>query len=724
MILRALDRWADISKKYFVQIVVAALILASISFMGAIETEIDTDYFGFFYPDTKYMEEIRYIMSEFPGTATMMILIEADRINAETVLEEDMLTMTRDLVEAVSGIEGVQEVKSVLDLGDSKGEILSKPLEYQNPYVDQALGYSLITVDLDAKEIPDHIDLVEIFQATVDNVDKVRGSSVTITGPLTWGYEWYLSIRNGLSKSLIAGFLSIFIVLLLLFKRLTTPFVILLPVSIAVLASFGLMHIINIPLNFLTAMFGTVTLGLGVDYGIHLIHRYHEEQAMGNEQALNKACMMIGRNTLVTGLTTMAAFSSMTMSPIRMIVEYGIMSFIAISFSALSIFIFMPSLLLLEERLGAKRMDFSRISSLLGTEGIIPKTMEKISDFSIKRTAGAIIIIGITLIPIVSGLGALTNESGQDMWMSEDDPSMIAWDIVDEEFTDFEYSTILVQADDIRTPEIMDAMGMIEESVIDVPGVVEVTGINNVLPSVPESKKELEGMMAALPDNLREKFVNQDFTASLIIIKTDTEIDAKLVKKIDDAIEFVETPADARFEHAGFSTLFSQMDQMMAESRSVTTLISVIIVFIILFTFFRSLFRILLAFTPVFFAIIYAIGTMGLVGMAFTPLTVLIATILIGLGTDYAVHFIARYREERENGLDVQAALDLTTRTVGEAIVISTCTTIFGFLSLTMMDLSPVKEFGVIIAVGLIYAAFFTPVLVSIGTIVHDRLLS
>jgi hypothetical protein len=136
------------------------------------------------------------------------------------------------------------------------------------------------------------------------------------------------------------------------------------------------------------------------------------------------------------------------------------------------------------------------------------------------------------------------------------------------------------------------------------------------------------------------------------------------------------------------------------------------------------LFRILLAFTPVLFAIFYAIGTMELVGMAFTPLTILIAMILIGLGTDYAVHFIARYREERENGLEVRAALDLTTRTVGEAIVISTCTTIFGFLSLRTMDLVPVQEFGVIIAVGLVYAAFFTPVLVSIGTIVHDKIVA
>ncbi|MHC1574173.1 MAG: efflux RND transporter permease subunit [Candidatus Syntropharchaeales archaeon] len=724
MIQSALDHWADISKRYYAVIIIAALITAAISYVGASEAEIDTDYYGFFYPETRYMEEIRYIQSEFPGTATILILIEADRINARTVLEEDMLTMTRDLVEAVSGIEGVQEVKSVLDLGSSKEEILSSPLEYRGLYIDKELKYSLVTVELDAKEVPEDTVLVETFQKTVDKVDKVGGSDVTITGLLTWGYAWDKSIRYGLRSSLMVGFAAIFFVLLLIFKRITTPFVILIPVSIAVLASFGLMHTIRIPLNFLTAMFGTVTLGLGVDYGIHLIHRYHEEVAKGNDRALNKACMMIGRNTLVTGLTTMAAFSSMAMSPIRMVVEYGIMSFIAISFSALAIFLFMPSLLLLEEHIGVKQMNISNFSNMLGVERIIPKTMEKISDFSIKRTMGAVIIIGITLIPIAMGLGALTSESDQDMWMPEDDPTMVAWRIVDDEFTDYEYSTILVRADDIRTPEIMHAMVEIEESVEEVPGVVEVMGINNVIGIIPNSKPELEDLIASVPAETREKFVNHDYTASLLIIKTDTEIDEALVRQIDDAILYVETPADATFEHASFSTLFAQMESMMEETRGKTTMISIIAVLAILFTFFRSLFRILLAFSPVLFAIIYTIGIMGLMGIPYTPLTVIIATILVGLGTDYAVHFIARLREEREKGSDVREALHITTLNVGEAVVISTCTTMFGFLSLITVDLIPVQQFGIIAAIGLIYAAFFTPVLVSIGSIAQDRILS
>jgi predicted RND superfamily exporter protein len=643
MIQTILNRWAEISKRYYLWIIVIALVIASMSFISAKETEIDTNYLGFFYPDTNYMEEIRFLQSEFPGTETAQILIKVDRITAKTVLEDDILLMTEELVDAVSDVAGVKSVTSVLDLGSTKEAILSRPLEDRNPYINDELRYSLITVKLDATEVPERTELVETFQKTIAKVNRVGGS--------------------------------------------------------------------------------TVTLGLGVDYSIHLVHRYHEELAHGNENALNKACMTIGRNTFFTSLTTMAAFSAMALSPIRMLGEYGLMSFIAISFSALCVFHFIPSLLILEERVGwgARTLDYSWFSRTLGTERLIQRLMARVANYSLKRSLGAVIIIAITLIPIFAGVGMIKSESEQEMWMPEGDPLMVAWKVVDDEFCDYEYSTILVQSDDIRTSEMMEALERIEESVMSVPGVVKVTGINNLLKKIPADKNTLEEQIAVIPKDRRETFVTDDYTAALVIIKTDTGIKETLVQEIDDAISFVDTPDDATFKHASISALFSQMDRLMAESRAETTAISLILVFTILYIFFRSFVRILLAFAPVLFAIIYALGTMGLIGIPFTPLTVMIGTILIGIGTDYSVHFISRYREEKGKGYDTRDALHTTTLTVGVAIMTSTLTTMFGFLALTSMSLVPVRDFGIIAAIGLVYAAFFTPIIVSLGILVQER---
>ncbi|VUT26060.1 MAG: hypothetical protein MASP_01303 [Candidatus Methanolliviera sp. GoM_asphalt] len=340
-------------------IIVIALIIASMSFISAKETEIDTNY----------MEEIRFMQSEFPGTNTAQILIMVDRITAKTVLEEDILLMTEELVDAVSDVAGVKSVTSVLDLGSTKEGILSRPLE-----------------------------------------ERVGG--------------------------------------------------------------------------------------------------------------------------------------------------------------------------------GARTLDYSWFSRTLGTERLIQRLMARVANYSLTRSLGAIIIIAITLIPIFAGVGMIKSESEQEMWMHEGDQLMVAWKVVDDEFCDYDYSTILVQSDDIRTSEIMEALERIEESVRSVPGVVKVTGINNLLKEIPADKNTLEELIAAIPKDRRETFVTDDYTAALVIIKTDTGIEETLVQQIDDAISFIETPDEATFKHASFSALFSQMDRLMEESRAETTAINLILVFTILYIFF------------------------------------------------------------------------------------------------------------------------------------------
>jgi predicted RND superfamily exporter protein len=158
------------------------------------------------------------------------------------VLEDDALLMTEELVDAVSDVAGVKSVTSVLDLGRTKEAILSRPLEERNPYINDDLRYSLITVKLDATEVPERTRLVETFQKTIAKVNRVGGSTVTLTGGIAWGYAWNNAIRIGFRSSIIVGFIAIFILLFLLFKSPTTPFVIMIPVLVAVFASFGLMH--------------------------------------------------------------------------------------------------------------------------------------------------------------------------------------------------------------------------------------------------------------------------------------------------------------------------------------------------------------------------------------------------------------------------------------------------------------------------------------------------
>ncbi len=95
----------------------------------------------------------------------------------------------------------------------------------------------------------------------------------------------------------------------------------------------------------------------------------------------------------------------------------------------------------------------------------------------------------------------------------------------------------------------------------------------------------------------------------------------------------------------------------------------------------------------------------------FTIPTILI-TILIGVGTDYSVFIIARYREERVNGLSVENAIEKSVTWAGESIATSGTTVIVAFLSLSLVSIVYLRTIGLIVGLGVLVALFVALTLV------------
>ena len=730
MIEEIFSLYADISKKIYPVIIILSIVVAMVSLQEAAKTEISTDIINFFYPDTPGWVEARKIESDFMGTDSVSILVGADRVLAKDVLEDDVLDMTANIVETMSTIPGVFEVTSILDLGNSREEINKKSSSGEiSKYLSRDLEYSLINIRLDSTEVADRTKLIESFQKTVDRIDRAKGAKVTLAGGLTTYYAWDQAVKSGFVLSIVTSAIAIIIVLLFVYRSFVTSVFIMIPVIVAVLASFGIMHFLRIPLNFLTVMFGSVTLGLGVDYSIHLTDRYHEEiekekdVEKGKENALNIAVAKVGRNTIFASLTTMAAFSSMAVAGLRMVAEYGFMSFIAITFSALSVLLFSPSFLVLETKIGRRTFDMTKISNALGMRGISATFMTKISNYAINKPFGVILFLSIAFIPTFYGMSTIETMTDGDMWLPQEMPAIKANKIIDKEFGEYGYTMILAEADDIRTPEIMNAMINIENAIRDVPYVVEVSSVASMI-NLSEDKRDIETKLSAIPFDTRRQYVTKDYTEALILIKASEGFDEGLFfKEIDDAVESVETPGDAIFVQAGFSKLFSKMDSIMEKDQEVTTLASLILVIILIYFALRGFTGVIIGLTPVLLAILFTMGIMGLLGIPSTPLTIMLATLLLGLGIDYSIHFMSRYREERKNGYSLEKSLQITSSTVGESLASTSITTIFGFLSLVTMTLIPVQDFGKIAAIGLFLCAVFVPLIVPVGFLFHERVV-
>ena len=111
-----------------------------------------------------------------------------------------------------------------------------------------------------------------------------------------------------------------------------------------------------------------------------------------------------------------------------------------------------------------------------------------------------------------------------------------------------------------------------------------------------------------------------------------------------------------------------------------------------------------------------AIGHLNILSISF-------AAILIGLGIDFAIHYLARYLQLRHEGYQLRPALQQTSAGVGIGIVTAALTTSLAFLCASLTNFLGVAELGIIAGGGILLCAVATfVVLPALVTLADDRI--
>ena len=112
------------------------------------------------------------------------------------------------------------------------------------------------------------------------------------------------------------------------------------------------MGLLDIPLDMATAGIGSLILGLGIDYGIHLMHRYDEERRKGMsiDKAIETAVVETGTAVMATTATTVAGFLALVLAPLPMMANLGKVCALGIFFCMIVVLTLLPALIVIEER--------------------------------------------------------------------------------------------------------------------------------------------------------------------------------------------------------------------------------------------------------------------------------------------------------------------------------------------------------------------------------------
>lgn len=120
-----------------------------------------------------------------------------------------------------------------------------------------------------------------------------------------------------------------------------------LPPLLAVLFNFGLMGSLGIPLGVATSMFAGMTLGVGVDFAIHLLHRYRHELDSGatRETGLTQALRITGPAILIDGCAVGIGFGVLVLSVVPANARLGALLSLSVLHCLLASLVLLPAVL-------------------------------------------------------------------------------------------------------------------------------------------------------------------------------------------------------------------------------------------------------------------------------------------------------------------------------------------------------------------------------------------
>jgi predicted RND superfamily exporter protein len=184
----------------------------------------------------------------------------------------------------------------------------------------------------------DHLDLIR-FEGDLRKIDS--GAGVTALDLIN--IDLFEMVRRDLLVIAPLAMLSVIVLLYLHFRRWKIVVLALIPLSTGVIWMLGLTSLLGWKVNYINGVVIPMVVGIGIDDGIHVIHRYLEDSRYDIEGAVRYT----GRAVTMTSLTTIVGFGSLVIAQYRVLSSMGWIIIVGIGSCLLSSLFLLPSLLVI-----------------------------------------------------------------------------------------------------------------------------------------------------------------------------------------------------------------------------------------------------------------------------------------------------------------------------------------------------------------------------------------
>jgi hypothetical protein len=360
----------------------------------------------------------------------------------------------------------------------------------------------------------------------------------------------------------------------------------------------------------------------------------------------------------------------------------------------------------------------------------LDRFLPKLSHFIIRHPKK--IVIGSLLLAGMITLGMLNLKiDGNVINFFKDKHSIkVSSQLINEHFGGAQTLSILFEGD-IKDPILLKRMEGYELALLANPDIGKVTSIVNALKEIskglydsndplydriPDTRNAVAQYMEVYnmngdPDDF-EQLIDFNYEKAQMIIRIN-KADGFIIKDVVKQIEML-TDSDPNVTMLGGEALItSEMNFAIVNGQVKSLILAIIAIIIILMLVFHSFTAGIFASLPLLLAEGILFGLMGLFGIKLDAATALLSSVMIGVGVDYTIHFLWRYRDEYHKSDNTGDAVRKAILGSGKGIIFNAWSVIVGFAALVFSSFLPIQYFGFLviisISVCLIAALVFVP---------------
>lgn len=165
-------------------------------------------------------------------------------------------------------------------------------------------------------------------------------------------------------------------------------------------------------------------------------------------------------------------------------------------------------------------------------------------------------------------------------------------------------------------------------------------------------------------------------------------------------------------KYGGLGPVIAMLDDNLMKNQIISIIMALILVFLLMFYLTRSLIVGLISMIPICFTLLVDFSIMSILGIPIDDVTIVIASILIGVGIDYTIHIITGLKLGYEKYSDDEKAISFAIRIIGRAVFLNTSAVALGFIALMFGDFLPLRSMGLLTAVTMFIAAASAVILI------------